>query len=457
MKYQNSIYIILLLSMLCTSCESILNVPEAKNQIGSQLVFADSTNATSAILGAYFTLSAQGSVHNVQLKFTSLYADELNMTTGDLTADEFKQKALSVGNSINKDLWVNLYSVIYQCNSVIEGVSTSKSLSESFKSQLIAEAKFLRGFCYFYLVNTYDNVPLVLTTNVNINRLSSQSSIPQIYESILQDLISAKSSLPASFIGTGKVRASKWSASALLAKVYLYQKNWEEARKESSFIIDSGLFGPLPNLQDVFIANSKEAILQLSSQNGFVSDITAFFPANATAIPNYPFTTSLLQEFESGDGRKTTWISKTSSNIGGITATHYYLSKYKNSTNNTARPEFTMVSRLAEQYLIRAEAHTHLGSLDLAINDLNMLRKRATGIEPLPDNLSESACYIAIEKERVCELFCEWGNRFYDLKRTNKLISIFGTIPTFKSTSVRFPIPQSEITYNPNLIQNEGY
>ena len=116
-----------------------------------------------------------------------------------------------------------------------------------------------------------------------------------------------------------------------------------------------------------------------------------------------------------------------------------------------------MILRLAEQYLIRAEARAQQGNLTGAIGDLNIIRERA-GLPDLSTALTQDKVIAAVMQERRIELVSEWGQRWLDLKRTGQVDSVLSKIkPTWKINGQLYPIPQSELTNDPNLVQNPGY
>lgn len=117
-----------------------------------------------------------------------------------------------------------------------------------------------------------------------------------------------------------------------------------------------------------------------------------------------------------------------------------------------------MVMRLAEQYLIRAEARIQQGKLDDGRNDLDAIRHRA-GLPNLSTSLTQPALLLAVEQERKVELFAEWGHRWFDLKRTKRADAVLGPIKgaNWQSTDTLYPIPSDAIRTNANLTQNEGY
>lgn len=127
--------------------------------------------------------------------------------------------------------------------------------------------------------------------------------------------------------------------------------------------------------------------------------------------------------------------------------------------------EYYTVLRLAEQYLIRAEANTRLGQTQAAIDDLNVVRARVA-LFALPASLSQQQCMNAVEQERRVELFTEWAHRWFDLKRwpgisnpnLTRADEVLGAIkPDWQPTDQWYPVPRSELQLNAFLVQNPGY
>jgi hypothetical protein len=116
-----------------------------------------------------------------------------------------------------------------------------------------------------------------------------------------------------------------------------------------------------------------------------------------------------------------------------------------------------MFLRLGEQYLIRAEAEAHLNDNTNAIKDLNIIRNRA-GLANYAGATDQTSVLTAIMHERQVELFCEWGNRWFDLKRTGTIDAVLGAEkPGWQPYIALYPVPLTEIQSNPFLIQNPGY
>ena len=139
------------------------------------------------------------------------------------------------------------------------------------------------------------------------------------------------------------------------------------------------------------------------------------------------------------------------------TDTYYFPFKYKLDTNSGTSQEYSIIFRLDEQYLIRAEARVHLGKLAEAKNDINKIRQRATltnTSSSTPEELSQ-----AVLQERRVELFTEFGHRWFDLKRTGKAGTVLSVIkPAWKDRDNLLPLPASELLANSHLLpQNQGY
>ncbi|MGY0035161.1 RagB/SusD family nutrient uptake outer membrane protein [Pedobacter sp. NJ-S-72] len=437
-------------------CRKMIMVESPKNQLTTDKVFADSTSASAALLSVYTNFESQFEPN--YSTYMNLYTDEMGYVGIDVTNSEYYTGRLTSGNATNKNTWSYLFTIIYQCNDILSQLQNNRSLSKSLVKQLSGEARFLRAFAYFYLVNLYGDVPLLLQTDVEFTRKAKRDDQALVYTQMIKDLTESKNELSSSYIGAGKVRANKLAASALLSRIFLYQKNWSMAEKEADAVIESNLYTPLEVLGNVFKANNREAILQFWNENGFIRNSSSIFNPSSTGVPQYIITTDLYNAFEMGDMRKSNWVGLKNVITGGVGKICYYNLKYKNKTANTSNPEYLVVMRIAEQFLIRAEARAMLGNIKGAVDDLNVIRKRA-GLSPLSDSLHIQECLSAIAKERRVELFTENGQRFFDLKRSGQLNTVMGNYkPGWENgTSSLLPVPQDEITNNRNLLQNPGY
>jgi starch-binding outer membrane protein, SusD/RagB family len=447
------IYLIVIACLLC-SCTKMIEADLPDNLIESKQVFSNDQTAISAALGVYAQLRTTNlSIFNGGTSlYTALSSDELNNTTSSTVADPFSLNALQPTNPTVNNFWSSAYSTIYQVNSSLEGLSQSSKITDSVNRQLTGEMKFIRAFCYFNLVNLFGDVPLINSTDYRINSAQPRTATSSIYSQVITDLTDAKQLLKTTYPSANRSRANKWTASALLARIYLYTGDWVNAENEASSIINSGLYSLPVNLNNVFVTTSPETIFQVANDNANTAEGAALIPSSTTIKPTYAITSSLLNAFESNDGRKTAWLS--SNTISG--QPFYYPFKYKLRLS-TPLNESEIVLRLAEQFLLRAEARVHLNKLTEAAADLDVIRVRA-GLSPT-SAMDAPSLLLAIEKERRTELFTEWGHRWFDLKRTGHTDSVLKALKgsNWQTTDILYPLPQTQLDLNPKLMQNPGY
>jgi hypothetical protein len=449
-------------TIFCSGCDKYLTLDPPVDQLTTELVFNNDDAVKSTITGIYgrMILSdfASGSASSIT-NWAALSADELINYSN--TNTPFYTNALASGNI---GPWNQSYQMIYTANAILEGIENNSRISTAVKQQAEGEAKFIRAFCYFYLTNFYGKVPLHLSTDYRLNNIALQANEAAVYRQIIKDLLDAQSLLGTSYYTTERVRPNKWVATALLARVYLYTKDYVNAEILSNSIIENKpTYSLNDDLSQVFLKNSTEAIWQLipNTAGRNTNEAQLFiFTATPTVVS---ISEDLMAAFEAGDKRRTSWTGSTT--VSG--KTYYYPFKYKVG-NVAALTEYSMVLRLAEQYLIRAEARIHLDKIDLGVMDLNTLRLRAraavTGsvpnpLPPIPNGLLKPAALLAVERERRIELFTEWGHRWLDLKRTNRADAVLAPIKgsNWQPTDALYPIPQAEINSNPNIIQNKDY
>lgn len=454
----------ILIIMLFIGCKKFVEIPIPKNQLGTVAVFEDSSGANSAIVGIYVEMQgfSLGILNGGTTVYTGMSSDELFTTLPSSGIRDFFNNSLIATNAVNNgDLWSRAYKIIYDINACIEGLSNTTTISNSTKKLFTAECKFLRSLVYFNLVNLYGPVPIITATNYKTNKLIPRGSEDSVYKLIVSDLLEAKIDLPTDYISSGRVRPNKYAASSFLSKVYLYGKDWNNAEIESSNVINSGIYSLESDLNNVFTVNSNETIWEMETviTDFETYEATTFIPLIPSRRPSYPITSQLLNSFEVGDYRSVigNWINKNVS--GGIT--YYWPFKYKIRSNfsPTTPPENYVFFRLAEQYLIRAESRVQLDKLlgtSGAESDLNEIRARAN---LLPVTATTKEQFItAVESERRAELFCENGNRWFDLKRWSKATLVLSSIKaSWQSTDVLYPIPTNEIRNNSALTQNLGY
>ncbi|GGH16588.1 RagB/SusD family nutrient uptake outer membrane protein [Sphingobacterium alkalisoli] len=450
-------FIVTALALLhATACEGFLEVDTPVQDIMAEEVFSSKKTAESAIIGMYGRMT---STNNHLLNgFMSLYmglaADEFANTAPNANFDIFLNNAvLPTSNPVLASAWTPIYNYIYHANAIMEGLGKSNAIGTAEKDLLLGEAYFVRGLANFYLVNLFGEAPLVLQTDYEKNRLLAKASVDELYKQVENDLLLAEKLMSGSYPNDTRTRPNMYAAKALLARVYLYRKNYPDAARLAAEVINSpeDHYQLEGDLESVFLSGSREAIWQLypiivsyNSAEGF-----AFIPSSATVRPPHAIYPGLLQAFESGDKRLTQWAQTRS--VAGVAYTYPF--KYKIRANTT-KTEYNVVLRLAEQFLIRAEALWHLGQNGLAIRDLNALRRRAD-VPEYPEDMDEEEVMEAIIKERRTELFAEWGHRWFDLKRWEIIDSEMPkTKAEWTGDNLLLPIPESELLRNPSLINN---
>jgi hypothetical protein len=448
----------LLLLSLLFSCDDFVDVKLPPTQLTSEGVFQDKQTATAAMAEVYYQLRATGILtgrsSGISLKL-GLYADELDYyeADGTTTADFFNNSVLATSSDVSA-LWNSSYNQIYACNAVLEGLEHSIAIAEADKNQLMGEAMFVRALVHFYLVNMFGDVPYINTTDYRANRMVSRMPTEEVYVHIIADLEASASLLTAEYVTEGRARPNSFAAKALLARAYLYNGRWTEASNMASAVLNETGVYSLGTIEDTFLNSSNSTIWQMMSANdGLNTDEAGTFiftegPPYFVALSN-----GLMSAFEVGDLRKSKWTNA----VTDGTDTWYHAYKYKVNENTGSSVEFPIVLRLAEQYLIRAEARAQQGELIGAKEDLNVIRNQA-GLGNT-SALTQAEILTAILKERRVAFFTEYGNRFFDLKRNVQLDEQLSGVKTgWEHSAKLLPLPESELLVNPNLApQNPGY
>ncbi|WP_256003470.1 RagB/SusD family nutrient uptake outer membrane protein [Pedobacter deserti] len=454
--------------LLDTGCKKLVEVELPIDKTTAEAVFSNSGGASAALSNIYYQIRSKIATGTSSPSvINGLTADEFFLHNEDnLYLQALFSNSLS-SNLSGLNYWSSCYDLIFRVNAVIEGVQSSHGIPDISKNELIGQAKFLRAFIYFYLANLYGDVPLVISTDYKINMVLPRSSINDVYDQIIRDLTEAQNLVSADYlkpdlitVTNERVTANKAVVTSLLARVYLYNKQWEKAEIEATKVIENSNYSILDLPNEVFLMNSKEAIWQIEGDISIgdnSGDGAFFIPPSSSVMPTVILSDNLMSILTIGDKRRINWLNGVS--IGS--EIFYYPFKYKQGVTDvgSVTTEYTMIFRLAEQYLIRSEARAHLNNLTEAIGDLNVIRKRA-GV-PLYSSLNQEELLLSIEKERQLELFSEWGHRWFDLKRTGRADEVLSLIKgnNWQSTDKLLPIPANELLNNPSLRghQNPGY
>jgi hypothetical protein len=470
----------ILILLTLNSCKKAIDVGAQVGAIDAKNAFASNGTAQSVLAGIFDIMGAAGSFYNGQNSVSllmGLSADELVNYSNTPAYGQFFSNNLSGQGNSSTYFWATIYQQLYNCNAAIAGLTSATALTPAVKNQLLGEAKFARAYIYFYAVNIYGDVPMPLTTDYMVNNTIARTPKALVYAQVIQDLKDAQGLLSDTkyLNGTGgtttdRLRPNKQAASALLARAYLYTQDWQNAETQATAVIGTSTYLLEPNLNSVFLKASRETIWALQPVTTGYNNADAYtlvltVDPLKSATNQLPLNNIVVNAFETGDARLTNWVGTYNVAASGATpaATYYYANKYKANTSSgsiTPITEYPIELRLAEQYLIRAEARAQLGSLDGAAADLNVIRARAS--LPAATIASKDAALSTIAHERQVELFTEWGHRWFDLKRTGKIDAVMSIVTpqkggTWNANKQLVPIPGSEILINHNLTQNPGY
>jgi hypothetical protein len=436
-------YIFLLSLVYLSACKEVLEPPPRDLRI-DDLVLKRAQDVPAVRVGLYSSFRAITQYTVVAGDFMSDHV-RYNGTFNDYR--EFGTKQITTTNGDVSAMWGYIYNTIYVANFILERLPDLTGVQAAAKKQLLAEAHFLRGLANFYGANTYGDIPKVTTTDQETNRNIARTAKADILASVLTDFQYALTNLPADQT-EGAAYATQNTVKAALARYYLYQKNWALAEQNATAVIDSKAYTLEASYETIVLTNfPKESIFEVGyTQND----------ANVTRremIPSEQLI-QLLASAESKDRIATIGFdgTKQRGNDNGWT-----VRKYGTATDGNSN---MVVFRLAEMYLIRAEARAQLGKLTGttgAISDVNVLRARAKAGNAAAT--SQAEMLLTIERERQYELAFE-GHRWYDLVRTGRAQIVMSAFsPNWNVRYERWPVPQTEIQRNPGLkgSQNPGY
>lgn len=447
------------LSILLSGCDSFVDVDLPSSQLNAASVFDEKATANAAMTDIYSKIRDRGLLTGGGTGMSialGTYGDELDYYGNSLAAlQNFYNNSVLPRNGTVTEWWSISYNIIYAANTVYEGVNASTKLSPADKDQLMGEALFVRGLVHFNLVNLFGDIPYITTTSYEQNQVAHKMLVAEVYNHVIADLEASKGLLPADYFGGLRIRPNKGVASALLARVYLYNGNNAEAANEASAVInDNATYSLVTDFDTAFLKESTSAIWQLIPQDAGGNTVEGANLIFNSGPPTFvALTTGLVNAFELGDLRKAHWVRA----ITDGSSTWYHAYKYKQQSFTGTTEEYSIVLRLPEMYLIRAEARAKQGFLTGAKEDLDVIRNLA-GLANTTD-VTQQDILAAILRERRVEFFTESGHRFFDLKRASELNNALTPVkPGWNSNEALFPLPENELLLNPNMLpQNPGY
>lgn len=398
------------------------------------------------------------------------------------------QKSAGRTNESPQELWSSSYTGIEKANWVIAKVPDA-SMDETRKKQIVGEAYFLRAFYHWTVAKNFGNA--VIKTEPSSSEATAYFGISpkaEVYKQIYADLDQAAQAGLVSYPAVAKARPSKEAVVALYAKVALYNEDWAKALEKASEVIASGKYAIMPDVLDVYSYLKEDAA---RAENIWAYEADPINPGTSHQLVGlcgpsgsggveYAKTSygsmfaymSFFNSFDPKDKRRqlldTTYLAKNGQwvpqkSITPITTDAVLIKKYQDPVSTTGLIPNIPILRLADVYLIAAEAEAHLnGPTAKAYEYMNVIRKRA-GLSDLKTGLSKEAFIDAVLQERSFEFFAE-GDRWYDLTRTNTFLQVIpkavNTVYPNRPVLAKhryFPIPQDEINANPKLEQNPDW
>ncbi len=471
MKKINIWCLVFVMSLTMLSCDDFLDrQPFASTT--QDLIFTDVELTQNALNGAYDILGN-----------TSRWYGRNYVIIGDLAADNTLVRPVNSGRfledyqySKNKDntqagFWLDAYSTIARSNNLINALEGGSldGVSNAPIDQFVAEALFLRALGHFDLCRmfaqdygftadaSHPGVPYVTVTETFGQ--PARNTVKEVYDNALADLTKALSLIDDNYYTAGErpYRASTGAINALMARIYLYKGDWANAKSKAEEVINNGSYSLLTNggyIAGWAAAENTESIFDVAILN------TDFLGTDALGSM-YDFegygdiapTENLLETYELGDVRLGWFVVEPSN--GEI-----YVNKYP-GRGGTLGVDNTRILRLSDMYLISAEASARMGDIPAGNARLNDIRTRA-GIPAIsPVNAIDLLDEVAAERRRE---FAFEGHRWYDLRRNQKDIERgAGCTATgwcsiaYPNDQFAYPIPQTEMNANPNMVQNPGY
>ena len=301
-----NIMLFLLVLQLFGSCKKFIEAPPPTNFLAPSQVFADSAGATAAITGVYINMWDLGNTPafgngGIDI-YTGTSSDEMTGTSTVSFTQELNLNTISSTNSYVSTLWTTAYNYIYGANACIAGVINDSALSPTVRARVMGEAKFVRAWLHFNLVNLFGPVPLILSTDFNLTAVQPRTSVDSVYAQIFADLLSADSLLANDPAPISNIRPNRYTVNALLARVSLYRGKWADAAAYATVAI-GGNYSLLSNLDAVFLTGSQEAIWQMpaphAGYNTLVGTVDGALYTGSTYL-QYLAAPQILAAFETG-------------------------------------------------------------------------------------------------------------------------------------------------------------
>jgi starch-binding outer membrane protein, SusD/RagB family len=444
------IFFLFALAFTIISCNKVLDV-KPTDSVSSEDAIQNKAGVEHALLGSYNALQATGLYYLNAMIVGDLAADNLTHTGTMMEYSHIENKPIPAENSIVEGMWSGAYNGINCVNNILVKLPKVPGLTPEETDNYEGEALFIRALLHYYLATYFGGVPIQTQPTLDLSHVDiARNTLAEVYDQVISDLTTAKAKLSSVKV---KGRANKYAASALLAKVYLskFQQIGDQPSAASAIawadtVISKGGYSLATDYASLFNPknNTNESIFEVvfDLQN-YTRLAQYFFSRNLSGRYEIAPTTGLIQSFEKAD------TLRLAATVTYDTANKQpYGFKYIDVAGGT---DHVYVFRLAEMYLIKAEALAYSGGDIRGIqNNINAIRHRAgidsTTVASIPE------LKLVIENECRHEFAFE-GHRWPDLVRTKRAVAVLGINEKY----TLFPIPLSEKQTNNFMEQNPGY
>jgi len=447
--------------IMISSCVKLKQMSPTAVQ-ASQL-FKDSTGLSSAVVGMYSTLEVQDYYGANYPMMCDLNSD--NGVAGgynNTSLNEFGSYNVTSSNIFIQNTYVAIYKTIATANAILAGESTVTGASQQYLNSVKGQALALRALGHFDLLRAFGyhwdltspfGIPVV-TTVQNSTSIVPRSTVAATYAAIIADLQQAATLLKSN-TDRNPNYINPAIVSALLARVYLYEKDYTNAAKYATLVINDGAYAVLDkdNFTNIYTShNSKESVFELpfNQQNQSEYNATTYARPDAASTEVLFLLNPDLQVFfenRSGDLRY---------NLVDTLNPNGYLRTLKYSSDIKQKDNSALVIRISELYLIRAEA---LGRTQ-GLADVNMIRTNR-GLSALTSaDVPDDATYARVVSDENRAEFNFEGHRYFDLARTGQVINVLTPLTSLTVTTANscYPIPLREISATGGtVVQNPGY
>lgn len=469
--------------MFATACNDDLLDTQPETSIPESIAFSTPEKILAQTNNLYKQLQNQSFYGGRFIVFNEQRADQFGQNDGNAATGSavWNQNVASTNDFVN-NVWSVGYTAINASNILISKMNETTVISKELAKNYIAEAKFVRAFCYFSLIQTYAKpynqdksslgLPLRLTPiTTSGNNDLARSSVELVYNQILKDLDEAETDLPVSYATSllNTSRAKKVTAIALKTRVLLVQNNFDKVITEAKKIVsvtppfqytEGNLIQKLePNYTAIFGGSytGTEAVFSIPFANS-----TTETPSAQYALAYNYLTQPIIFLAAAGIVSDPVFgsVSDARSGLIGTSAANQKVLK-KFSVTTAPFRDYVPVIRYAEVLLNYAEAAANTDDLIQATALLKAVRNRSdpTYVFPEADIATKEAIIAAIQKERDIEFLGE-GFRLMDLQRKVQTLpskkGSIGTAPLVLPTSSNYiwPIPSGEISTNKLMVPN---